>query len=70
MISRVDSQLQLGPDALNLAGSRSGSCRVDTAVRDVLRGGAKKATEIEKIGVKLTSSGWAGVSLKYRNLQP
>ena len=60
------AQLQLGPDALNLAGSRSGSCRIDTAIRGIVRGGAQEAVEIDKIGVKLTNSGWASVNLKFR----
>eukprot|EP00750_Incisomonas_marina_P012802 INCI17161.6.p1 GENE.INCI17161.6~~INCI17161.6.p1 ORF type:complete len:587 (-),score=98.54 INCI17161.6:960-2720(-) len=59
------AQLQLGPDALNLAGSRSGSCRIDTAIRPMIRGGADDATEIESIGVKLTNSGWCSVNLKF-----
>ena len=49
--------LQLGPDALNLAGARTGSVRIDKAIRDLVRkGGDGEAIEISKLSLKSSKS--------------
>jgi hypothetical protein len=59
--------LQLGPDALNLAGGKTGACRIDAALRRPFRSGAGAARTLEKVAVKLNKSGWSSVSLSFED---
>ena len=51
------AQLQLGPDALNLAGSRAGSVRVATALRPVL---GRPAVPTDSFGIACRSASKRG----------